>query len=315
MEFHEGQMREYQADSIEDCLPPGATDATKWIHVNGVHDVEIVQEIGDYYKIHPLIIEDIPSVAQRPKIDVMSTGVYIVMRAYHMKSEDDVINSEQVSIIFGKGFIVTFQESATDLFQSIRDRARRPTSFMRQKESDYLAYAVMDLIIDNYFVVLERMGDMIEDLEDELIQGSSAELLNRIYRIKRALLTFRRHIWPLREVVMKIQRDVPAYVNDDNLIYFRDLYDHIIRVTDHVETYRESITGMLDIYLSSVSNRMNEVMQVLTIVSTIFIPLTMMTALYGMNWPWFPGWDFPILIGAVLLSVMLLGVFRRMKWI
>jgi magnesium transporter len=232
-----------------------------------------------------------------------------------MKQEHDIINSEHVSIIFGKGFIITFQESSTDLFQSIRDRARRPTSFVRQKESDYLAYAIMDLIIDNYFVVLERMGDMIEDLEDELIQGSSPELLNRIYRLKRALLTFRRHIWPLREVVMKIQRDVPGYVNDDNLIYFRDLYDHIIRVTDHVETYRESITGMLDIYLSSVSNRMNEVMQVLTIVSTIFIPLTMMTALYGMNWPWFPGWDFPILVGAVLLSIMLLGVFRRMKWI
>ena len=315
MEFYEGQMREYAADSIEDCLPPSIEGALKWVHVCGVHDVDIVQKICGYYNIHPLVTEDIPSVGQRPKIDVMSSGVYIVMRSYELKEDQDQITSEQVSIIFGKGFILTFQESADDLFQPIRNRGRRSTSHIRQKGSDYLAYAIMDLITDNYFVVLEKIGDIIEDLEDDLIQQTSANILNRIYRIKRALIGFRRHIWPLREVVLKMQRDIPGYVDQENHVYFRDLYDHIIRVTDHVETYRESITGMLDIYLSSVSNRMNKVMQVLTIVSTIFIPLTLMSSLYGMNWPWFPGMDFPILLGAVALSIMLLGGFRRMRWI
>jgi magnesium transporter len=315
MEFHEGQMREYTADSIEDCLPPQVDGALKWVHVNGVHDVDIVQKIGEFYKIHPLVIEDIPSVGQRPKIDAMSSWVYIVMRGYDIDKNTDVISSEQVSLVLGKGFIVSFQESAEDLFEPIRDRARRPGAHMRSKGADYLTYTLMDIIIDRYFVVLERIGDIIEHLEDDLIESGSAKMLPRIYRIKRSLLTFRRHIWPLREVFLKLQRDVPTMVREETHVYIRDLYDHIIRVTDHVETYRESITGMLDIYLSSVSNRMNKVMQVLTIVSTIFIPLSIMTALYGMNWPWFPGMDFPILIAAIMMSVVLLAGFRRMKWI
>ena len=315
IEFHKGRMREYIADSIEDCKPPVVAGAVKWVHVIGVHDVGIVQRVCEYYDVHPLIVEDIPSVGQRPKIESMSSGVYIVLRAYDMDMESDVITSEQVSVVFGKDFVLSFQQSSTGIFEPIRERARRPSEQMRTSGPDYLAYALLDLIIDRYFVVLEHIGDIIEDLEDDLIEKGTADMINRIYYIKRSLLTFRRHIWPLREVALKLQRDFSSHVKPATHVYLRDLYDHIIRVTDLVETYRESITGMLDIYLSSVSNRMNEVMKVLTVVSTIFIPLTLMSSMYGMNWPWFPGTDYLILVFCVILTIALLGGFRKMKWI
>jgi magnesium transporter len=315
MEFHQGQMREYIADTIDDCRPPIPEDALKWVHVVGVHDVELVQRVCSFYEIHPLIVEDIPSVGQRPKIEGISSGVYIVLRAYDMELESDTITSEQVSIVFGKGFVLSFQESPKGIFEPIRERARRPKEQIRTSGSDYLTYALLDLIVDRYFIVLERVGDIIEDLEDALIERGDRNILNQIYHIKRSLLVFRRHIWPLREVALKLQRDFPAQVENTTHVYLRDLYDHVIRVTDLVETYRESITGMLDIYLSSVSNRMNEVMKVLTVASTIVIPLMLMASLYGMNWPWFNGGDYIVLAINVALTFVLLAGFRRLKWI
>ena len=317
-EICKGEFREYVADSIDDCSPIQKEGAIKWVHVMGVHDVEIVQQICNYYDIHPLIVEDIPSVGQRPKIEVMASGVYIVLREYDINERD--VESEQVSIVFGKGFVLSFQESALDIFDPIRSRVRQPGGTIREGNPDYLAYALLDLIVDKYFLVLENISDFIELLEDSLIEEGTSEMLTEIYRLKRILLAFRRHIWPLRQVIMKLQRDIPMFVRDETLVYIRDLYDHIIRVTDHVETYRESITGMLDIYLSRVSNKMNEVMQVLTVISVIFIPMTLMASIYGMNWQWMPELDFyygyPIFM-CVMISVGLIITmyFRRIGWI
>jgi magnesium transporter len=320
MEFAGDQMREYIADSIDDCSPPIDAKVTKWIHVKGVHDVDLVKEVCELYKLHPIVIEDIPSVNQRPKIETMPTSVYIVLREYAFHQKNDKLHSEQVSIILGKNFVLSFQESSDDIFDSIRTRARRTGARIRSSGPDYLSYSLLDLLVDKYFVVLERIGDLIEDLEDELIERATSDMLNRIYRIKRDLLSFRRHIWPLREVVLKLQRDTPSLVEEETLVFLRDLYDHVIRVTDHVETYRESITGMLDIYLSSVSNKMNEVMKVLTVVSAIFIPLTLMASVYGMNFSWMPELDFiygyPIfLLAMFVLTTILVLYFRRRKWI
>jgi len=317
-EFSEGQIREYEADSIDDCSPSLKEGATKWIHVMGVHDVEIVKQICDFYDIHPLVIEDIPSVGQRPKIEVMSTGVYTVLREYDIYGTD--VHSEQVSIVFGEGFVISFQETSTDIFNPIRIRVRQPGGRIRKGNPDYLVYALLDLIVDKYFSMLEHIGDTIEELEDDLIEKGSSEMLTEIYKLKRILITFRRDIWPLRQVVLKLQRDVPLYVLEETQVFLRDLYDHIIRVTDHVETYRESITGMLDIYLSRVSNKMNEVMQVLTVISVIFIPLTLMASIYGMNWQWMPELDFyygyPVFMGFMLVvGLILLGYFRRIGWV
>ncbi len=322
MEFSEGQMREYYADSLDDCTPSKDPSVTKWIHVRGVHDIDIVKTVSDYYNLHPLIIEDIPSVGQRPKFEVMPKSIYIVLREYNFQQRDLRLHSEQVSIVFGKNFVLSFQESADDLFDQIRMRARNKGSRIRSSGADYLTYAILDLLVDEYFVVLEKLGDMIEDLEDELIERATPEMLNRIYRIKRDLLSFRRHIWPLREVVLKMQRDAPTYVTQETQVFLRDLYDHVIRVTDHVETYRESITGMLDIYLSSVNNKMNEVMKVLTVVSTIFIPLTLMASIYGMNFQWIPEivvlglFGYPLFLSAtIIVTALLVMYFRRKEWI
>jgi magnesium transporter len=252
----------------------------------------------------------------------MPSSVYIVLHDYSFDLQKGNLQSEQVSIIFGKNFVLSFQESAGDLFDPIRVRARSPTSRLRSSGCDYITYTLLDLLVDRYFVVLERIGDQIEDLEDQLVVQATTDMLSRIYRAKRSLLRFRKHIWPLREVVLKLQRDVPTYVNQSTLVFLRDLYDHVIRVTDHVETYRESITGMLDIYLSSVNNRMNEVMKVLTVVSTIFIPLTLMASIYGMNWQWIPEiallgpFGYPMFLSAMfVVTVFLVMYFRRRQWI
>ena len=202
MEFSEGQMREYVADSLDDCSPPLDKKATKWVHVLGVHDVDIVKTVCDFYNLHPLVVEDIPSVGQRPKFESMPNSVYIVLREYDLHHDNEELHSEQVSIVFGKNFVLSFQESSDDIFEAIRNRARRTGSRIRSSGPDYLAYALLDLLVDKYFVVLERIGDMIEDLEDALIEQATTDMLNRIYRIKRDLLSFRRHIWPLREVVL-----------------------------------------------------------------------------------------------------------------
>jgi len=264
------------------------------------------------------VIEDIPSVGQRPKIESMSTGVYTVLRKYDVIG--DGVHSEQVSIVFGEGYLISFQETSVDIFDPIRIRVRQPGGRIRNGNPDYLAYALLDLIVDKYFVVLEYIGDRIEDLEDDLIEKGSAEMLTEIYKLKRILLAFRRHIWPLRQVVLKLQRDVQMHVKEETQIFLRDLYDHVIRVTDHVETYRESITGMLDIYLSRVSNKMNEVMQVLTVISVIFIPLTLMASIYGMNWQWIPELEFyygyPVFMAIMfIVGLTLLAYFRRIGWV
>ncbi|MGY5858951.1 MAG: magnesium/cobalt transporter CorA, partial [Candidatus Thorarchaeota archaeon] len=311
----------YIADSLDDCSPPLDSKVTKWVHVCGVHDVDVVKTVSDYYKLHPLVVEDIPSVGQRPKFEAMPKSVYIVLREYDYHLEDGQLHSEQVSVVFGKNFVLSFQESSGNIFEPIRIRARRPGSRIRSAGPDYLTYAILDLLVDKYFVVLERIGDMLEDLEDELIEEATRDMLNRIYKLKRDLLSFRRHIWPLREVVLKMERDALSYVSEDTHVFLRDLYDHIIRVTDHVETYRESLTGMLDIYLSSINNKMNEVMKILTVVSTIFIPLTLMASIYGMNWQVIPEIEFlgvsgyPVfLVAMFVVTAILIGFFRRLDW-
>jgi magnesium transporter len=320
VEFNEQEMREYVADCMQDCDPPHESVTVKWIHVNGVHDLDILNYLGNVYDIHPLVLEDIPSVGQRPKIEVMRDKAYLVLRSFDIIGENRKVVSEQVSIILGTNVLLSFQESAESIFKPIRDRLRRPTGRILGAGPDYLAYTLVDVVVDNYFRVLEEVGAQIEDLEDELIEGASSDVLTRIYNLKRSVLAIRRYIWPLREVVFALNRDESGLIKESTREYLRDLYDHVIRVTDLAETYREGITGMLDIYLSSMSNKMNEVMKVLTVISTIFIPLTLMASIYGMNWPWMPELEFfygyPVFLVAMLVITSVLVIyFRRRGWI
>ncbi|MFW9887524.1 MAG: magnesium/cobalt transporter CorA [Candidatus Thorarchaeota archaeon] len=320
VEYNEEQMSEYAADCMQDCDPPHDSVKVKWIHVNGVHDLDIINYLGEKYEIHPLILEDIPSVGQRPKVEALQNKVYLVLRVFDIVGEDRHVVSEQLSIILGKNVLLSFQESSEDIFGAIRDRLRRPTGRIRKDGPDYLAYALVDVVVDDYFRVLEEVGEQIERLEDELIEEADSEVLSRIYRLKRTVIALRRYIWPLREVVFALNRDETELVADATKVYLRDLYDHVIRVTDLAETYREGITGMLDIYLSTMSNKMNEVMKVLTVISTIFIPLTLMASIYGMNWIWMPELDFvygyPVFLMVMLLiTAILVFYFRRRGWI
>ncbi|MFW9847413.1 MAG: magnesium/cobalt transporter CorA [Candidatus Thorarchaeota archaeon] len=320
VEYNENEMSEYVADCMQDCDPPHDSVNVKWIHVNGVHDLDIINYLGNVYDIHPLVLEDIPSIGQRPKIEVVRDKVYLVLRSFDIIGENRKVVSEQVSLIIGKNILLSFQESAKNIFHLIRERLRRPTGRIRSDGPDYLGYALMDVVVDNYFRVLEEVGSQIEDLEDELIEGASSDVLSRIYNLKRSVLAIRRGIWPLRDVVFALNRDDSGLIRESTREYLRDLYDHVIRVTDLSETYREGITGMLDIYLSSVSNKMNEVMKVLTVISTIFIPLTLMASIYGMNWQWMPELEFyygyPVFIVAMLVvTSILVFYFRRRGWI
>jgi magnesium transporter len=313
-------MREYVADCIDDASPPHDVVAVKWIHMNGVHNVDLIQDLGKFYTLHPLVLEDIPSIGQRPKIDLLSNGVFIVLRSFDYNIELGRVTSEQVSVIIGDRFVLSFQESPKNLFESIKARLRAHGSLIQTSGADYLAYSLLDLLVDKYFYVLEEVGEQIEHLEDELISEATPDMLNRIYRLKRVVISLRRFVWPLREVSFRLSREAPAIIQESTQVYMRDLYDHVIRVADLLETYRETITGMLEIYLSSVSNRMNEVMQLLTVISTIFIPLTLMTSVYGMNWPWMPEleyqYGYPIfIIIMIVISTVLLLFFRKKDWI
>jgi magnesium transporter len=318
--YNAEQMREYIADCIDDASPPHEVVTVKWIHVMGVHDIDIIQKLGEFYDLHPLILEDIPSIGQRPKIELLQNGIYMVLRTFDYHPERHKATSEQVSVILGDQFVVSFQETSKNLFEPVKMRLRAHGSIIQNNGPDYLAYTLLDLIVDKYFYVLEELGEEIEQLEDELVSEATYDMLNRIYRLKRVVIALRRYIWPLREVAFRLSREAPAIIQESTQVYMRDLYDHVIRVADLIETYRETTTGMLEIYLSSVSNRMNEVMQLLTVISTIFIPLTLMTSIYGMNWPWMPEleyeYGYPIfMLIMIFISVVLLGLFRKKGWI
>ena len=320
VEYNPEQMREYIADCIDDASPPHEIVAVKWIHVNGVHDIDVIQKLGGFYNLHPLTLEDIPSIGQRPKVELLANGVYVVLRAFDYHSELKRVTSEQVTIILGDRFVLSLQETSKNLFESVKVRLRAHGSIIQANGPDYLTYTILDLLVDKYFYVLEQVGEEIENLEDELVSEATSDMLNRIYRLKRVVISLRRFVWPLREVAFRLSRETPTIIQESTRVYMRDLYDHVIRVADLIETYRETTTGMLEIYLSSVSNRMNEVMQLLTVISTIFIPLTLMTSIYGMNWPWMPEleyeYGYPVfMLIMIMISVVLLGLFRKKDWI
>jgi magnesium transporter len=319
VDYSENEISAQPNPTIDECVPLDKKGFTRWIDINGVHEVDKIEAIGKNFNIHPLVIEDISSTQQRPKADIMENGVHIVLRAFNYDEGTRLVYSEQITIIMGDKFVLSFQESADDIFEPILKRLEQIGSRIRKSHSDYLTYALVDLIVDRYFIVLEVLGDKIEEIEDALIQSPSPEMLGKIYSLKRNIVHLRKYIWPLREVVFRLNRDEATLIRRETDIFLRDLYDHVVRATDHIETYRDSLTSMLDIYLTSISNRMNEVMKVLTVMSTIFIPLTLIVGIYGMNleipeYHW--EYAYPVLLVVMLaIAILLLAYFRRIKWI
>ena len=298
-------------------------DSVTWIDVVGLHDLELLQRIGDAFALHPLALEDVLNVGQRSKVEDYDSHLFVVMKLLRLSPDLEV---EQIAAFLGAGWLVTFQEVPGDAFDPVRERIRKGKGKIRGAGSDYLAYALIDALVDQFFPILEEYGERIEDLEDELVKDPDRETLQKIHQLKKELLVLRRAAWPQREVVSSLERTEPPLVRPETRLFLRDCYDHTIQVMDMLETYRDLASGMLDVYLSSVSNRMNEVMKVLTVMASIFIPLTFVVGLYGMNFdPRASRWNMPELewaygypaVWALMLAivVVMVWIFRRKRWI
>ncbi len=320
LDYDEEHLIEREVSRMEDCFPFKETSTVTWINIDGIHDVKLIQTIGEHFGIHPLVLEDILNVHQRPKMEEYDDYVFLVLKMTFFDQETHVITSEQVSLIVGRGFVISFQEREGDVFEALRDRIRKGKGRVRRRGSDYLAYSLLDSVVDHYFVLLERLGDALESIQEELLTAPKAETLQAIYRLRRENILLRKSVWPVREVVGALERGEASLFSESTKPFFRDLYDHSIQVIDTVETIRDMLSGMLDLYLSSVSNRMNEVMKVLTIIATIFIPITFIAGVYGMNFENMPELRFPLGYPAVLLVMLGVGItmliyFRKRGWL
>ncbi len=290
-----------------------------WINIDGLHDVKIIEELAGCFGFHPLTLEDILDTGQRPKIEDFSDYVSIVLKMLELDKDNDKLSIEQISIIFGKNYLISFQEQPLDIYNHIRASLKDSKSPLRKEGTDFLAYFLIDSIVDNYFKILEQMGEKIEKTENRLVLNPTQKTLGEINKLKRYMLFIRKSIWPMREVISIMERGQIGLVRKSTKLYIRDLYDHIIQIIDTVETYREMLSEMIDIYLSSMSNKLNEVMKILTIFASIFIPLTFIASVYGMNFKYMPElasrWGYPIVWGILIgLSIFLIIYFKRRKW-
>ncbi len=320
IDYSEKAVREKEIKDFKECSPFKKTPTTTWINVDGIHRIGIMTELGESFELHPLVMEDILNTDQRPKLEDFDKYIYIVLKSIDYDNKKNRITTGQISIIFGSNFVISFQEEPGDNFDQIRNRIRNNKGKIRKLGPDYLAYSLMDAIIDNYFVVLEKVGERIEKLEDELVTNPNHDTMQRLHNLKREMLFLRKAVWPLREVINTFERGDSHLVQETTKVYLRDVYDHTIEVMDTIETFRDMLSGMIDVYLSSLSYKMNEVMKVLTIIATIFIPLTFIVGLYGMNFKYMPElestWGYPgVLIAMAVIVVFMLYFFRKKKWI
>lgn len=321
IDYDEGNFQEKVISEIQECFTFKDKPTVTWINVDGVHKVEIPEKIGECYGFHPLIIEDILNTDQRPKMEDFGDYIYVVLKMLNLDSRTNSIISEQISLILGPNFVISFQEGREgDVFNPVRERLRAGKGKIRKMGADYLAYSLIDSIVDNYFIILEKLGEKIESLEERLVTNPTGNVLREIHNLKREMLFLRKSVWPLREVISTMAKGESSLIHPSTGIYLRDIYDHTIHVVDTIETFRDMVSGMLDIYLSSISNRMNAVMKVLTIIATIFMPLTFLAGVYGMNFKNMPEleWKFgyPMIVLVMLIvAVIMLYFFRKKKWI
>ena len=320
MDYDETHSQEKEIKKIEECFIFKDKPTVTWMNVDGLHQVEILEKLGECYGLHPLVLEDILNTDQRPKMEDYGEYIYIVLKALDYNDKSNEIGTEQISLILGSNFVFSFQEREGDTFDPIRERIRNGKGRIRSMGADYLAYALVDSIVDNYFIILEKLGEKIEFLEDKLVSHPTPETLQTIHHLRREMIFLRKAVWPLREVINSLERGESSLVKESTRLYLRDVYDHTIQTIDTIETYRDMVSGMLDIYLSSVSNRLNSVMKVLTIIATIFMPLTFLAGVYGMNFKYMPElewrWGYPFIwLIMAGIGVLMLIFFRKKKWL
>jgi len=320
IDYDEGNLEERELKDPQACRPHKDKTGVSWINVDGIHEIGVIETVGRCFNLHPLILEDILNTEHRPKVEMVEDYLFIVLKMLHLDEATGCVVTEQVSLVLGQGYVLSFQEREGDVFDPVRERLRSGKGRIRKQGADYLAYALLDAVVDSYFAILEKLGEKLEFLEEELIQNPHPETLEEIHGYKREMILLRKSIWPLREVISSLYRGESPLIEEGTTVFLRDVYDHTIQVIDTVETFRDLVSGLLDLYLSSISNRMNEVMKVLTIMATMFIPLTFIAGIYGMNFEVMPELHWKYGYAAVWGLMAFIGggmvfYFRRKKWL
>jgi len=319
-DYDMARVQERQLENVEDCGAFKESPGVAWINVDGIHDVSVVETVGKIFAIHPLVQEDILNTNQRPKIEEYDSYLFAVVKMLYEEPETHAIQAEQVSIIVTPKIVISFQERAGDVFNPVRERLRSGKGIVRQRGSDYLAYCLIDAIVDHYYLIIENLEDRILPLEEQVVDDPRPAVMRGMHSLKNDLVFLRRSLWPLREMLARMEREQLPLIRPDTRPFLRDVYDHTIQVIEILESFQEIISGLLDVYLTSISNRMNNIMKVLTIIATIFIPLTFIAGVYGMNFQHMPElawrWSYPAVWGVMLLVfVGMVIFFKRKKWL
>ena len=320
MDYDEARLEEKEAKTIEECLPFKDTPTVIWINMDGIHRMEIMEGIGKAFSLHPLLVEDVVNTEQRPKMEDFDDCVFVVLKMLSYDEKENEIKAEQISLVLGTNLVISFQEREGDVFDPIRERIRNGRGRIRKMGADYLAYALIDAVVDSYFIMLDKLEEKMEDIEEQLLLNPGPETLNAIHVLRRKMIFLRNKVWPLREVVAALERGESPLIHESTLIYLSDVYDNTIQVIETIEKFRDMLSGTIDIYLSMASNKMNEVMKLLAIIATIFMPLTFIAGIYGMNFRYMPElewhWGYPvILLVMVAIGISMLVYFRRKKWL
>ncbi len=318
--YNEETMEEHSLSKVQEALNACDDPRWTWLNVDGLHDTDLISAIGQHLHIHPLTLEDILNTNQRPKTEDYTDYIYIVLKMLRYIPDQRSLISEQVSLVITPRVLVSFQESEGDVFKPVRERLHKGKGHIRSAGSAYLAYALMDAIVDHYFIILEQIGEEIENLEDRTFSEPGPDCLQRLHELKRQVLNLRKEIWPLREMVVLLIREDAKLIDPVTIVFLRDVYDHSIQVIDTIESYRDLLSSLLDLYVSTISNRTNEIMKVLTVIATIFIPLTFIAGVYGMNFKYMPElewpWGYPVIWAVmVLVAAVMLSYFKRKDWI
>ncbi len=320
IDYDEGHIHEDEVQTIEECLPFKNTETVTWIQIEGVHETPIIEEIGEHFGVSHLLLEDLMSPNHLPKIEIHKDYVFIILKSLDYNAAASTVSREQISLIIGPNFVISLQENRSEIFTSVQNRIRNDQGRIRKMRSGYLAYALIDVIVDNYFLVMDELSERIESMEEEAIVHPTPEVLTKINILRKELLLLRRPILPLRDVITEILHEETPLLGENTSPYFRDVHDHLIQVIQMLEMVRSAVSGLFEVYTSAVSHKMNEVMKVLTMVATFFIPLTFIAGIYGMNFKFMPElearWGYP----AVLLVMGGIGIamfiyFKVKRWL
>lgn len=319
IDYTENTFREFKCDKIEEVFDYKNTDSVSWINIDGIHDTEIIDMVGANFGHHPLLLEDIVNTLSRPKLEEFDDYLFLTLKMLGISKDQKSILSEQVSFILGKNYVISFQEQAGDIFEAIRIRIKESKGNIRKRKADYLFYRLLDTVVDHYFFIVEHLSERIEKLEDLVLKKQTPEILQKIQLLKTELIQLRKSISPLREAVGNLQKEEPKLIHKNTFHYFNNVHQNLLQVAESIDIYREMTKNLMDLYQSGINQKMNQVMQVLTIIATIFIPLTFIVGIYGMNFDnmpelrWKYGYFFTWGIMAIVVLLMLI-YFKRKKW-